>query len=245
MKAIAKVITVEAKLLYREPGTWIVAVLVPTIILVAIGLLFAPHTPEAAFGGRRFIDLFVPSMVVLTVATLGANTMPARLVKYRERGVLRRLSTTPVAPTALLVAQLLINIVVAVVALLLLIVVGAAAFQIPIPQNPLGFVAAFILGISSLFALGLLIAAIAPTTGVAAAMIVPLFVAVMFLGGVYLPRMFLPDVLQRIGEYTPPGVQALLDAWLGTAAPAVGPLAIMGLITLVAGAAAVRLFRWE
>jgi ABC-2 type transport system permease protein len=62
---------------------------------------------------------------------------------------------------------------------------------------------------------------------------------------VYLPRLFLPDVLQRIGEYTPPGVQALLDAWLGTAAPAVGPLAIMGLITLVAGAAAVRLFRWE
>jgi ABC-2 type transport system permease protein len=245
MKALSKVITVEAKLFSREPGTWIVAVLLPTIILVAIGLLFAPHKPEASLGGRRFIDLFVPSMVVITLATLGANTMPARLVRYRERGVLRRLSTTPIAPTALLLAQLLINVVIAVAALVLLIVIGAAAFQIPIPQDPIGFVAAFVLGMSSLFAMGLLIAAIAPTSGTAAAMITPLFILVMFLGGVYLPRMFLPDVLQRIGEYTPPGVQTLLDAWLGTAAPAVGPLAVMGLLTLVAGAAAVRVFRWE
>ena len=73
------------------------------------------------------------------------------------------------------------------------------------------------LGMSSLFALGLLIAALAPTTGMATAMIVPVFILVMFFGGVYVPRMFLPDLLQRIGEYTPPGVQTLLDAWLGTA----------------------------
>ena len=184
-------------------------------------------------------------MVVLTLATLGPNTMPARLVKYRERGVLRRLSTTPVAPTALLVAQLLINVVVAVVALVLLIVVGAAAFQIPIPQNPIAFLAAFVLGMSSLFALGLLIAALAPTTGTATAMIVPVFILVMFFGGVYVPRMFLPDLVQHIGEYTPPGVQTLLDTWLGSAVPEVGPLAFMALVTLVAGAAAVRVFRWE
>jgi ABC-2 type transport system permease protein len=245
MKALAKVIKVEAKLFYREPGTWIVAVLLPTIILVAIGLLFAPHKPEPSLGGRRFIDLFVPSMVVMTLATLGPNTMPARLVRYRERGVLRRLSTTPAEPMALLVAQVLINAVVAVIALVLLIVVGAAVFQIPIPQDPIAFVITFVLGMSSLLALGLFIGAIAPTTGTAAAMIVPLFIAVMLLGGVYVPRMFLPDVLQRIGEYTPPGVQMLLDSWLGTAAPALGPLAVMGMITLVAGVAAVRLFRWE
>jgi ABC-2 type transport system permease protein len=245
MKALAKVIKVEAKLFYREPGTWIVAVLLPTIILVAIGLLFAPHKPEPSLGGRRFIDLFVPSMVVMTLATLGPNTMPARLVRYRERGVLRRLSTTPAEPMALLVAQVLINAVVAVIALVLLIVVGAAVFQIPIPQDPIAFVITFVLGMSSLLALGLFIGAIAPTTGTAAAMIVPLFIAVMLLGGVYVPRMFLPDVLQRIGEYTPPGVQMLLDSWLGTAAPALGPLAVMGMITLVAGVAAVRVFRWE
>jgi ABC-2 type transport system permease protein len=245
MKALAKVTFIEAKLFFREPGTWIVAVLLPTIVLLVVGLLFGPHRPDPKLGGERFIDLFVPSMVVITLATLGANTLPARLVKYREQGVLRRLSTTPADPSALLIAQLLINIVVAVAGLVLLIVVGALAFQVPLPQDPVGFIAAFALGMTSLLALGLLIAAVAPTTAAATAMIVPLFITVMFLGGVYLPRMFLPDVLQRIGEYTPPGVQSLLDTWIGSGALQLGPLAIMVIITVVAGAAAARLFRWE
>ena len=31
----------------------------------------------------------------------------------------------------------------------------------------------------------------------------------MFLGGVYMPRALLPEIVQRIGEFTPPGVPAL------------------------------------
>ena len=66
----------------------------------------------------------------------------------------------------------------------------------------------------------------------------------MFLGGVYLPRQMLPDFLIRIGDYTPPGVQALLDAWQGTS-PQLSQLAVMALVTVVAGCAAARRFRWE
>jgi ABC-2 type transport system permease protein len=233
----------EVRLFFREPGTWIVGLFLPTIILIGIGVLFAPHTPDPTTG-QRFIDVFAPSMVVITLATLGANTLPARLVRYRERGVLRRLSTTPARPSTLLIAQLIINVVVAIAAVILLIIVGALAFQIPAPQDWIGFAAAFMLGMSSLYALGLLIAAVAPSSGVAAAMIVPLFIAVMFLGGVYVPRQFLPDVIQRLGEYTPPGVQAMLDAWLGTA-PQLVPLGIMAAITVIAGLTAARIFRWE
>ena len=61
----------------------------------------------------------------------------------------------------------------------------------------------------------------------------------------YLPRVFLPDILKQLGEFAPPGVQAIQDAWLGTASVQLMPLGIMALITVVAGAAAARLFRWE
>jgi ABC-2 type transport system permease protein len=190
--------------------------------------------------GQRFIDMFRPSLI-LTLAA-GGNTLPARLVSYRECGVLRRLSTTPARPAVLLIAQLAINFVVAVAAVGLLILVGWLAFDIPLPQNPIGFVVIFL--VSSLFALGLLVAAVAPNTRTSVALITPLFILVMFLGGVYVPRMFLPDFLVRIGEYSPPGVQALLDAWQGTS-PQPLQLAILAAITLMAGAAAARLFRWE
>ena len=240
---LTKITLVETRLFFREPGVWLLAILLPTIVLVVVGLLFGVE-PDPALGGRRWIDTFAPSMVVMTLAILGVNTLPARLVKYREKGVMRRLSTTPASPRSLLVAQLVVNMGVAVASLVLLIVVGNVVLQVPLPKDLVGFAVAFLLGMSALFSLGLLVAAVAPTPGTATALFIPVFALVMFLGGVYLPRMMLPEFLVRIGDYTPPGVQALLDAWSGTP-PQVAQLAVMGVVTVLAGAAASRRFRWE
>lgn len=240
---LAKIIATEVRLFFREPGIWLLTILLPTIVLVVVGLIFGTE-PDQALGGRRWIDTFAPSMVVMTLAILGVNTLPARLVKYRDKGVLRRLSTTPAHPQYLLIAQLVVNMGVALISLGLLLVVGKLVLQIPFPQDAIGFGAAFLLGMSALFALGLLVAAVAPSVGTANALFIPLFVLVMFLGGVYLPRAFLPEILIRLGDFTPPGVQALLDAWSGTP-PQLIQLAVMGLITVAAGTVAARRFRWE
>ena len=99
---------------------------------------------------------------------------------------------------------------------------------------------------SSLFAIGLLLAAVAPSSRVATAVAIPMFFVVMFLGGVYLPRVFLPDVLVRIGEFTPPGVQGLQDAWLGHARRSSLPLRRDGARHARGRRrVAVRPFRWE
>ena len=97
---------------------------------------------------------------------------------------------------------------------------------------------------TSLFAIGLLLAAIAPSSRIATAIAIPMFFVVMFLGGVYLPRYLLPEVLIRIGDFTPPGVQGLQDAWLGTA-PQLLPLLGWRSSPSWSGLVAVRLFRWE
>jgi ABC-2 type transport system permease protein len=206
--------------------------------------VFGRQEPDPAFGNLRFIDIFVPSLVVITVGTLGIQTLPIRLATYREKGILRRYSTTPAHPLRLLAAQLAIYLVTAVIALALLVVVANLAFGVPLPGHPIGYIAAFLLGMSSLFAIGLLVAAVAPSSRVATAVAIPMFFVVMFLGGVYLPRVFLPELLVRIGDFTPPGVQGLQDAWMGTA-PQLAPLVGMALVTVVLGALAVRAFRWE
>ena len=94
---LTKITLVETRLFFREPGVWLLAILLPTIVLVVVGLLFGVE-PDPALGGRRWIDIFAPSMVVMTLAILGVNTLPARLVKYREKGVMRRLSHDPGEP---------------------------------------------------------------------------------------------------------------------------------------------------
>jgi ABC-2 type transport system permease protein len=244
MNEMRALIRSEGRLLFRDPISWLAAIALPSAILLIFGVVFAPHRPDPALGGLRWIDTFAPSLVVITTATLAIQTLPIRLATYREKGILRRLSTTPARPASLLVAQLVIYSATAVLGLVLLIVVGKVAFDTPIPANPIGYVAAFGLGMAGLLAIGLLLAALAPSAGVATAIAVPMFFVVMFLGGVYLPRYLLPEVLVTIGDFTPPGVQGLQDAWLGST-PQVLPLVVLAAITIVGGLIASRVFRWE
>ncbi len=244
MKTLAKMMVIETRLFFREPASWLIALVLPTFVLVVLGSLPSLRSPQELFGGQRFIDIFLPSLIVITLATLGVNTLPMRLVSQREKGSLRRLSTTPVRPELLLVAQLAIHFTLAVGAVVLLIAVGHLVFDIPLPRNDAGFLLSFLLGLSSVLALGLLIAAVASTSRAAGALSMPLYFVVMFLGGAYLPRVFLPNFLVTLGAYMPPGVQLLLDTWMGEAADPL-QLAILGLIVVTAGAGAARSFRWE
>ncbi len=244
MNGMRALIVAETRLLLREPISWILSIFLPTAILLVFGVILAPHRPDPVFGGLRFIDVFAPSLVVIAMAILALQIMPVRLTTYRERGILRRFSTTPVHPRRLLIAQLVVYSVTATLGVVLLIIVGNLAFDIRIPANPIGFVAAFGIGMAGLLATGLLLAAVAPSTGVATAVGVPAFMVVLLLGGVYVPRAILPDLLIRIGEFTPPGVQGLQDAWTG-ANPQLLPLVVLAALAVTFGTIASRTFRWE
>jgi ABC-2 type transport system permease protein len=116
----------------------------------------------------------------------------------------------------------------------------------PPPAQPLGFVLAFVLGALALFAVGLLVAAVAPTGRMATAIGMLLFFVNMFTGGVFTPREALPGFLNRIGDFMPLGatMQAVRDAWDGHF-PQLLHLGVLATITVVFGLAAARLFRWE
>jgi ABC-2 type transport system permease protein len=242
MNALAKITTTELKLYLRTPAWMLLGVLFPAALLLAVGMI--PGMDKPSEGGARFIDAWAPSLIVMSVTMLGLQAIPVYLASYREKGVLRRLATTPVSPVNILVAQLAINVGIAVVGTALLLVIGAAVFDIPGPKDPLGFLLTFVLGTGSVFGLGLLAAALARTSRSAGGIAMIAYLPIMFLGGVYLPRQFLPDVVQQIGKFTPPGVQALQDAWTG-AGPQPLQLAVLALFTIGIGALAARSFRWE
>ena len=223
MNELRTLIATEAKLLFRDPVTWLAAIALPTAILLIFGSIFGPPEPDPALGGLRFIDVFVPSLIVISVGTLGIQTLPIRLATYREKGVLRRMSTTPAHPLRLLAAQLVIYMVTAVIGLILLVIVARIAFDVPLPRDPIGYVVAFLLGMGSLYAIGLVVASVAPSSRAATAIAIPMFFVVMFLGGVYLPRVFLPEIaradrrLHASGRAGPPGHVDGHDAGAGAA----------------------------
>lgn len=244
MHTFWKLTRTEARLLLREPTTFGVALLLPTVLILGLGAVPALRERSEEFDGVRFIDYFAPSVVVMVVAIVGLTALPAIMATYRERGMLRRMRTTPVHPAKLLGAQLTVSLATTVVSVVIVIAVGRLAYGVPLPQHPLGFAIAFILGMGAVFAVGLLIAALAPNNRLATGLATVVFMVVMFFGGVYVPRFFMPEAIVRIGEFTPPGVQSLLDAWNGTA-PAAGPLLIMGGTALLFGAVSAKVFKWE
>lgn len=241
---MVRIIEIEARLFLRDRLNSLFAVLFPSLLLLVLGAIPGLREPLPELGGQRFIDSYMSALVVFTLAFIGLQRVPTVVASYREKGVLRRLSTTPVHPARLLAGQMVVNFAAVILSVLLLIVVGYVVFGVDLPHHPLGLACAVVLGGAGTFALGLVIAALAPNARAAGGWATVVFMLLMFLGGVYLPRFMLPTAIQAIGSYSPPGVEALHQAWLGTA-PDWRHLAIMGLVGLVAGTVAARTFRWE
>ena len=97
-------------------------------------------------------------MIVMT----SVNFLPSILATYRERGVLRRMFTTPVTPRALLTADLVINLGIQIATTALIVILATGAFTASI-QQPLAFIVAFLLTAAAASTLGLLDATVSFT----------------------------------------------------------------------------------
>ena len=98
----------EIRLFRREPGALFWILVFPTLLLVILGSIPSFREADPDFGGLRPVDGYVPVSVLLGLIMAGVQAMPQTLTGYRERGILRRMSTTPVRPAALLSAHMLL-----------------------------------------------------------------------------------------------------------------------------------------
>ena len=243
---LLKLTATELKLLSRERVRVALPIVLPLVLIIILGNVRSFRQPSATYGGESFIDLYTTIMIVLGLALLALTNMPMMLADYRERGVLRRLQTTPIGPARVLAAQLAADLAVAVVMVVLILAVARIGFAVPLPRQVGGFILAALLAAAALLGAGLLIASIAPTGRVARGIGAVLFYAMMFFAGLWLPLPSMPAVLQHISHATPLGaaVPALTAAAEGSM-PTALQLGTMAAWAAAFGLAAARFFRWE
>jgi ABC-2 type transport system permease protein len=240
-------VRVEAKLFLREPVAVFFAVAFPPILLLVLGSAMPGFTaPAAELGGQRPIDIYLPVTLALAIGTVTMVTLLATLSAYREKGVLRRLSATPVSPASLLAAQLIVSVGALVLGCGLAYATAAAAFGVKAPSNVVGVVIAFLLGATAMGSIALLIAALTPTARAASGLGTLVYFPMMFAAGVWTPGPLMPAVVRRVADFTPLGAasQALQDAWAG-GWPRPLHLVVLAGFTVACGACAIRWFRWE
>jgi ABC-2 type transport system permease protein len=249
-RAFGLLVASEIKIAIRRPIGLFVAIGIPFALLVIFGSIPATSSVSKALGGISFFNLYVPTLLVFVLIAVGLTGLPQQLTAYRQQGVLRRMSTTPVPPSWLLAAQTTVSLILAVIGIGILLGAGAGAYGLALPHDAGGYLlalAALALTAVATIGLGLLVAAVAKSPQIAGALVALLFYPLAFFSGLYVPLQEIhSQLITDISKLLPTGAgfNALHATFLGQS-PGVEPFIVLVGWAVLASVAAARMFRWE
>ena len=247
MRSLWKLTLVEAKLYLREPMAAFFTLVFPLMMLFLFGSIYG-NEPTDFYNGRGSVDVSVPGYMAMIIGTVGLLSIAITMATYRETGVLRRYRATPLRPAVILTSQVMVNFVMTLLGVLLLVVVARLVYGLRFEGNGVSVLGAFILSTLSFFAIGFLLASLAPTARVANIVGMVLFYPNLFLSGAAMPKEMFPDGVLLVSRVLPLTyvVDLLQGLWFGDpwgdhlteVAVLVGMLAVGVIVSA-------KTFRWE
>lgn len=247
MKSLLKMTWMEAKLFLREPASAFFTLVFPLIYLFMYGLI-SGNAPTPMYGGRGTIDAAIPSLTAVIISMAGLMSTTITMATYREKGILRRLGTTPVSPLVVLAAQVIVVFAMTCLGMLLLIAAGMLFYHVRFDGNAFSLLAGFTLCSLSFFGIGFILAGITRTVRSAWVAAMVLLYPMLFLSGAFFSVKLLPAAVQKVSAFMPLTyvVNLLSGLWMGESWGQhlldVGVLLGMLVLGVVISA---RTFRWE
>jgi ABC-2 type transport system permease protein len=150
----------------------------------------------------RFIEFFVPGIIAMSVMTSslsGAVNMNAEL---RQKGVIRKLSTTPITRTDWILSNILYQFMLALVSTMAILVVSYAVFSVRLQVNAWLFVF-IVLEVFAFGGIGMILTRVANEAESATAAANFIMFPMMFLSGSFFPLEMMPGFLQTIARGLP------------------------------------------
>jgi ABC-2 type transport system permease protein len=230
----------EATTLLRNGEQLLVSLVLPALALLALHYAGLPD-----LGPGRRIDVVVPGALALAVLSTAFTGQAIATGFDRRYGVLRLLGVTPLGRTGLLVAK---AVAVLVVELLQSLVLGAIGLALGWQPDWLGLLPALLVGLLGTWAfvaIALLLAGTVRAEGVLALANL-VWILLLGIGGILVPRTVLPDGLAAAVRWLPSAAlgDGLRSAFLGAHVAVVPVLVLLGW-AVAATALASRLFRWS
>jgi len=247
MKGLLKMTWMESKLFLREPVGAFFTLIFPLIYLFLYGAI-SGNEPTPMYGGQRTIDAAIPSLTAVIISMAGLMSTTITMATYREKGILRRLRTTPVSPLVVLGAQVIVVFVMTGLGMLLLITAGKLVYHVRFEGNPFSLLAGFVLSSLSFFGLGFLLAGSMPTVRTAWVAAMVLLYPMLFLSGAFFAVELLPASVQKVSAFMPLTYVVNLLRGMWTGQPWGDHLLDVGVLAgmLLGGTlVSAKMFRWE
>ena len=247
MKSLLKMTWMESKLFLREPASAFFTLIFPLIYLFMYGAI-SGNEPTPMYGGRGTIDAAIPSLTAVIISMAGLMSTTITMATYREKGILRRLGTTPIGPLIVLAAQVIVVFSMTCLGMLLLIAAGILVYHVRFEGNAFSMLTGFILSSLSFFGLGFILAGTMPTVRSAWVVAMVLLYPMLFLSGAFFSVELLPAAVQKVSAFMPLTYVVNLLSGLWTGEPwgdhllDVGVLAGMLVLGIIIS---VKTFRWE
>ena len=238
----------------RERAAVFWVVIFPISLMLLFGSIWGnqplnPNDPKAP----TFISYLAPGLIVLSLMSNGLIGNATNMATYRERGILRRIQSTPLPVWQLMLAYIVVQTVVMVGQAALMIGVSILAFNARYEAwGLLQALPVVVLGAVVFMALGQAVAAVVRKVNTVNVVAQVINVPLMFLGGLWMPMNQLPEGLQAVGKLLPSAMLADL-----LRAPVINPLylepnlpllaSLAGVLAYFAGAVlvAIRFFKWQ
>lgn len=150
----------------------------------------------------RFIDFFVPgiiAMAVMTASLLGTVNVNAEL---RQKGVIKKLSTTPITHTDWILSNVLYQILLSILSTASILLVSYAVFDVRLRLN-LWLPVFVVLDVFAFVGIGMILTRVAREAESAGAAANAIMFPMMFLSGTFFAVEMMPKFLQTFSRILP------------------------------------------
>ncbi|HNS51568.1 MAG TPA: ABC transporter permease [Anaerolineae bacterium] len=238
---------VNLKLYVREPVATFFTLAFPPLMVLLFGGMYG-NEPSALFGGLGPMDISMPAYTAMILATVAFIGVPITLGAYREAGVLRRYKATALRPFTYILSDVVSNLLMTLVGMVGLVLVGWLLYRVHFQGNILVVIAAVVFCGLAMFAVGYLIASVAPNARTAQVVSMVIFYPMLFLSGAAIPLEIMPATIKKISSFLPLTyvVKLLRGLWFGDWwGEHLLETAVLAAILVLGAALSARFFRWE
>jgi ABC-2 type transport system permease protein len=193
----------EVKQLLRDREAFFFTLGFPVLILLLFNAMF-----DRPYGdtGATVSQVFTAGIIAMGIAVAGFQSLGISIAQERDDGTLKRLRGLPMPKSAYFIGKIVQVALVALAEIVILLGVAVLFFGLDLPTEPRRwaiFAAVTLLGLACCTLLGIAVSSLARSGRNASAIVLPPFIALQFISGVYFIYNEIPRTLQQIAAIFP------------------------------------------